>query len=79
MKRGWKVDGKDGSDKGKGGSFFRLIAPPFLKGQGPLDSHRPLCLFCCEEQRLRHYSGIKKDCHIAFLFCEIRDKLYLPF
>ena len=51
----------------------------FLKGQEPTGSHRPLCLFSCGGTKGTPLLWIKKDCPIAFFFCESRDQQYLPF
>ena len=61
------------------GIFSRLVASPFLKGQEPTGSHRPLCLFSCGGTKGTPLLWIKKDCPIAFFFCESRDQQYLPF
>jgi|LakMenEpi03Aug12_release.lakeMendotaPanAssembly.Ray.scaffolds.fasta_scaffold338059_3 hypothetical protein len=58
--------------------FFPSYGVAIFKRTRPTGSHRPLCLFSSVEQRVRHYSGLMKDCHIAFLFCESKQ-LHLPF
>ncbi len=59
--------------------FLPSYRVAIFKRTRPTGSHRPLCLFTSssEEQRVRHYSGIMKDCPIAFIFCESKDQQYL--